>query len=72
LPVHCDAGLLAGLDVLDLEITPVGHDRDAIHSEKLLCRFGGLGQEAHIATTWFVTRCSTISLCLASTAICTL
>jgi hypothetical protein len=28
--VGVDPGLLAGLEVLDLEIAPVGHDRDAL------------------------------------------
>ena len=46
--VRVDAGLLAGLDILDLEIASVGHDRDPLDSEKLFCRFGGLGQQTHI------------------------
>src|SRR5580700_2889881 len=46
--VRVDPGLLAGLDVLDLEITPIGHDRDPFHSENLFCRFGGLCQQTHI------------------------
>src|SRR5262249_7053540 len=51
--VRVDPDFLAGLDVLDLEVAPVGHDRDPLHAKNLL-------------------GCSTISLCLASTAICTL
>src|SRR6266404_8570176 len=43
-----DPGLLTGLDVLDLEIAPIGHDRDPLHSENLFCRFGGLCQQTHI------------------------
>ena len=46
--IRVDPGLLAGLDVLDLEITPVGDDRDPLHAENLLCRFGGLCQQTHI------------------------
>src|SRR6266851_6606130 len=46
--VRVDPSLLAGLDVLDLEIAPIGHDRDPLHSENLLCRFGGLCQQTHI------------------------
>jgi hypothetical protein len=34
--------------VLDLEIAPVGHDRNPLHAENLFCRFGGLCQETHI------------------------
>ena len=46
--VRLDPGLLAGLDVLDLEIAPVGHDRDCLDPENLLCRFGGLRQQTHV------------------------
>src|SRR5215467_8652270 len=46
--VRIDPGFLAGLDVLDLEIAPVGHHREALHSENLFGRFGGLGQQTHI------------------------
>src|SRR6516164_5126547 len=46
--VRVDPGLLAGLDVLDLEIASVGHDRDPLHVENLFCRFGGLGQQTDI------------------------
>ena len=43
--VRVDPGLLAGLDVLDLEIAPIGHDRDPLYSENLFCRFGSLCQQ---------------------------
>ena len=46
--VRVNPGLLTGLDVLDLEVAPVGHDRDPLHSENLFCRFGGLCQQTHI------------------------
>src|SRR5215469_3228410 len=46
--VRVEPGLLAGLDVLDLEIAPVGHDRDPLHSENLFCRFSGLCRQTHI------------------------
>jgi hypothetical protein len=39
--VRFDPGLLAGLDVLDLEIAPISDDRDPLHAENLFCRFGG-------------------------------
>ena len=38
--VRIHPGLLAGLDVLHLEVAPIGHDRDPLHTEDL---FGGLG-----------------------------
>src|SRR6201997_4716531 len=46
--VRIDPGLLAGLDVLDLEIAPISHDRNLLHAENLFCRFGGLCQQTHI------------------------
>ena len=46
--VRVDPGLLAGLDVLDLEIAPISDDRDPLHAENLFCRFGGLCQQTHI------------------------
>src|SRR5438270_2029168 len=46
--IRLDPGLLAGLDVLDLEITPISHDRDPLDSENLFYRFGGLCQQTHI------------------------
>jgi hypothetical protein len=36
-----DPSLLAGLDVLDLEIAPVGHDRDALHWREPLSPIDG-------------------------------
>jgi hypothetical protein len=63
--------LLAGLDVLDLEVTPIGDDIDALDVED------GAGRPAvcvsrPMSTTWLVTACSTIILCFASTATCAL
>jgi hypothetical protein len=49
--VRFDPGLLAGLDVLDLEMAAIGHDRDPLHSENLSCRFGGLGQQTNVGTS---------------------
>src|SRR5262249_11173352 len=46
--VRVDPDFLAGLDVLDLEIAPVGHDRDPLHAETFLGRFGSLCQQTHI------------------------
>src|SRR5437588_610377 len=67
--VRVDPGFLAGLDVLDLEVASIGHDRDPLHSEIFFCRFGGLCQQTHIHNLV----CDLLlSLCLASTAICTL
>ena len=41
-------GLLAGLDVLDLEIAAVGDDRDPLDAENLLGRLRRPGEQAHI------------------------
>ena len=46
--IGLDPGLLAGLDVLDLEVALVGHDRDCLDAENLLRRFGGLRQQTHV------------------------
>ena len=52
------AGLLAGLDVLDLQVAAVGDDVDRLDVQNL----------RPMSTTWLVTACSTISLFFASTA----
>ena len=39
--VRVDPSLLAGLDVLDLEIPAISDDPDLYDTENLLCRFGG-------------------------------
>ena len=41
-------GLLAGLDVLDLEVAAVGDDVDRLDTENAAGRFGGLRQQAHV------------------------
>src|SRR6266550_4674635 len=46
--VRVDPGVLAGLDVLDLEVAPIGHDRDPLHSENFFCRLCGPCQQTHI------------------------
>ena len=43
-----DPGFLAGLDVLDLEISSIGDNRDCLDIENILCRFGGLCQQTHV------------------------
>jgi hypothetical protein len=42
------SSLLTGLDVLDLEITLVGHDLDRLNAENLFRGHGGLRQQPHI------------------------
>src|SRR5262245_58102125 len=63
--VRVDPSLLAGLDVLDLEIAPVGHHRDALQPENLFCRSAVCASRPK-STTWLVTCSSTISLYLGS------
>ena len=62
-----DPGLLAGFDVLDLEIAEVGHDRD---SPTPRTSFAGSAVcvSRPMSTIWLVTCGSTIRLCLVSTA----
>ena len=61
------AGLLAGLDVFDLEVAAIRDDVDRLDP-----RISRAGSEVSVSrpmsTTWFVTACSTISLFFASTA----
>ena len=40
--VRFDPGFLAGLDVFDLEITLVDHDRDCLDAKDFFCRLRGL------------------------------
>jgi hypothetical protein len=80
-----DPSLLAGLNILDLEIALVGNGFDGLDAKDLLRRLSSLrqyprlaippsklggtfGQPRPMSTTWLVTCCSTISLCLVSTA----
>ena len=65
------AGLLAGVDVLDLEVAAVGDDVDHLDIQNLASRFSGLRQQTHVHDL-VGHACSTISLCLGSTATCTL
>jgi hypothetical protein len=43
-----DTGLLAGLDVLDLEVAAVGDDVDPLDVQNLASRFCGLRQQTHV------------------------
>ena len=65
------AGLLAGLDVLDLEVAAVGDDVDRLDPENVAGR-PAVCVKRPMSTTWLVTACSTIILFLASTATCAL
>ena len=62
------AGLLAGLDVLDLEVAAVGDDVDRLDVQNLGGPVLRSASSRPMSTTWLVTACSTISLCFASTA----
>src|SRR4051794_37585512 len=65
------SGLLAGLDILDLEVAAVGDHRDAVRAEQRLGRRRGLGQQAHVDDL-IGNLLPTSSLCLASTTTWTL
>src|SRR5947209_16619796 len=43
-----DPGLLAGLDVLNLEIALVGNGFDGLDAQDFLRRFSGLRQQTHV------------------------
>jgi hypothetical protein len=58
------AGLLASLDILNLEVAAIGDDVDA---QDFAGRLRGLRQRP-MSTTWLVIGCSTISVFFASTA----
>jgi hypothetical protein len=61
------AGLLAGLDVFDLEVAAIA--TTSIVSTPRISRAGSeVSVSRPMSTTWFVTACSTISLFFASTA----
>ena len=61
------ARLLAGLDVLDLEVAAVGDDVDGLDVQNLAAG-SAVCVNRPMSTTWLVTACSTISLFFASTA----
>jgi hypothetical protein len=46
--IGLDPGFLAGLDVFDLEITLVDHDRDCLDAKDFFCRLRGLRQQTHV------------------------